>query len=130
MKPFPWRPGMLDLNGHRILAVGPDGRPLVWAVERYGEPRIIHYQPFMGDLWERCQPDPNDGATKGALLDAVREAWGAPAAQVTPYVRWDPHAQRTVIDEWMVCLNDAEDRMFRGHSYEFAALLAAWEAAP
>lgn len=109
MKPFPWRRGMtaIDERGERWLIVESDGKD-----------------------WAQCRPDPDDGATKGALLDAVRKAWAAPAAQVTPYVRWDPHAQRMVIDEWMVCLNDAEDRMFRGHSSEFAALLAAWEAAP
>lgn len=119
MKSFPWRAGMLaiacdGIGVRRVLWVG--GGLLGFCGLR---------EPAAG-----YRPDPDDGATKGALLEAVREAFEAPAVQVTPYVRWDPVARRTVIDEWMVCLNDADDRSFRGHSSEFAALMAAWQAAP
>lgn len=128
MKPFPWRAGM------RTLATADEPARIIYAVLgtyptgiRVGDTRV---RPDVSAIRHDAQPDPDDGATKGALLEVVREAFDAPAAQVTPYVRWDPVARRTVIDEWMVCLNDADDRSFRGHATEFAALEAAWRAAP
>lgn len=128
MRPFPWRVGMLSINGHRVLAVGADGLPSVWAVERYGAPRIIHYQPFMGDVWTRAKPDPKDGATKGAFLEAVREVYNDPHIGVS-YETWIDGQ-----NYWRVGL-DYEHPCRRAElgtdpDSEFAALEAAWKEAP
>lgn len=102
MKPFPWRRGMTAI----------DERGELWLVESDTK------------NWAQCRPDPNDGATRGALLDAVREVWKDPDA----YAYHDD-------DEWCVPIahngtfNANDWLLFAGPS-EFAALLAAWEAAP
>ena len=75
------------------------------------------------------KPDEDDPATLGALLGVVREVWNAPGAQVAPYVRWTAFG-KPEIEEWMACLNDADDRIFRRHPTEFAAILAAYQEAP
>ncbi len=126
MKGFPWRVGMLSTDGHRILAVGADGLPSVWAVERYGAPRIIHYAPFMGDVWTRARPVEDDGATKGALLEVVREAWKDPGVVCSPAL-----TGQIQIEFWEVWpfARHLPDLIATGPT-EFAALLAAWEAAP
>jgi hypothetical protein len=53
-------------------------------------------------------PDLDDGPTKGALIELVREFHKAPFAQVTPWLRFD--GERPPINTgWRVCLNDAMD---------------------
>lgn len=65
-----WLPWMLDTQGDRIRSVESDGR-----IECYGD------EPGKGcppsGMWP---PDLADPATRGALLDIAREAWGEPAA--------------------------------------------------
>ena len=110
-----WMPGMLDAHGHRILTVDSCATPLAWAVERYGDPRIIHYQPFMGDLWTRCAPVLDDAATRGCLLALVREIHAS--LQSTEYV-----GDSDPVNPWRW-------GAYRGASEE-AALVAALERAP
>lgn len=67
MKPFPWRAGMRTKCGMLVIEGGSCG--------------LIGYRPGIGveDLGrEDYEPDPNDGATKGALLEVVRGLWGFP----------------------------------------------------
>ena len=121
MKPFPWRPGMRTTRRDQpdiVVFVDTDvGIQRIWTY-KYG------WRPASD-----VEPDRNDAATLGALLGVVREVWNAPGAQVTPYVRWTAFG-KPEIEEWMVCLNDADDRIFLRHPTEFAALLAAYQEAP
>lgn len=133
MKPFPWRPGMLaafnvGVAQGRVLQVRSDGRLDVWYTEPGQRRCRLVWSP------DTCHPDPNDPATRGALLEVVREVWACPAAQVSPWTRWDRDAQVMRVAGWRVFLNDTADQHFpRGREYartEFEALLAAYEAAP
>ena len=130
MKPFPWRPRMAatsSLSQHLLtVIVVRDGMALCWF--NVGDPGAEHVRSDWFRL-ETLKPVQNDAATIGALLDVVREVWNAPGAQVTPYVRWTAFG-KPEIEEWMVCLNDADDRIFRRHPTEFAALLDAYQEAP
>lgn len=126
MKPFPWRPGMRAINAQGRpwrLYVGADGllcaqgEPEGYVARWVGSPESVG-----------ARPDPADGATKGALLDAVREAWGDPHISVVPVERYNANSDRWEMVGWSVrgCVRD---RLAQGAS-EFDALLAAWEAAP
>ena len=132
MKPFPWRPGM---RARAILADGSIEPVIGVVVGLMADALPIVYWPDLnatrahaGDL-HHLDPVRDDAATIGALLGVVREVWNAPGAQVTPYVRWTAFG-KPEIEEWMVCLNDADDRIFRRHHTEFEALLAAYQEAP
>ena len=98
-KPFPWRPGMLDATSGLRWAQGGDHPCVVERRVRRGE----------------AQPDPNDGPTKGALLEVVREIHHS--LQSTEYV-----GDADPVQPWRW-------GSFRGAT-EFAALEAAWLAAP
>ena len=63
-------------------------------------------------------PDLTDPATLGALLGAVRVAWGCPTA----WVWW------STVEGWIVTRGDG-DRIGQGPT-EAEALLAAWVARP
>lgn len=136
MKPFPWRPGM---RARAILADGSIEPVIGVVVGMMADTLPIVYWPDLnatrahaGDL-HHLDPVRDDGATKGALLDVVREIWNAPLAQVSPWIRWDPVRRVNVVDGWRVCLNDATDRRCPPNERaenEFAALLAAYQEAP
>lgn len=79
---FPWRAGMLavlntGIARGQVLRVRPDGRLDVWcAVPAQRQARVV-WSP------DTCHPDPEDGATLGALLQALQErldAQGLPQA--------------------------------------------------
>ena len=143
MKDFPWRAGMKRLcpsfRFDRVLEVVVTSDGVTWLCMATDVKGMIERDdPPEGSPWgwvkgSETDPDPNDGATKGALLDVVRELWNAPLAQVTPWLRWDPVRRVNVVDGWRVCLNDATDRRCppneRAES-EFAALLAAYQESP
>lgn len=165
MKPFPWRAGMraIDRRGNpwRVYADGFSG------LRGQGEPAGYTADWLSVAELLGAMPDPNDGATRGAFLDAIREAWRLPTAHVVwsadkarvhdPDRPWrsgddnDP-ALIELLNQytWMVkgpgqtdaWLADIENRVSsevyarvlrdilgNGPS-EFAALMAAWEAAP
>lgn len=69
-------------------------------------------------------PDLTDPATLGALLGAVREAWGCPGAHTA--CGTDPSTGRIA---WWFASVGGEDRLFRCDD-EGTALLAAWAARP
>ena len=130
MKPFPWRPRMAATSAQSpyilTVIVVRDGMAL--CSFDCGVPGAEHVRSDWFRL-DDLKPDEDDPATLGALLGVVREVWNAPGAQVTPYVRWTAFG-KPEIEEWMVCLNDADDRIFLRHPTEFAALLAAYQEAP
>ena len=130
MKPFPWRPRMAATSplSPYILTVIVVRDGMALCSFDCGVPGAEHVRSEWFRL-ETLKPVEDDPATLGALLGVVREVWNAPGAQVTPYVRWDSLGD-PVIEEWMVCLNDADDRIVRRHPTEFAALLAAYHEAP
>jgi hypothetical protein len=83
---------------------------------------------FRAQLWALDeQPDPNDGATKGALLEVVRELWGGTIWIGGRFIRPGRIA-------WWVfgpCDEDAARiNGIEGFDSEFAALEAARVAAP
>lgn len=76
------------------------------------------------DLSDGWEPDLTDGPTKGALLEAVREAYGDPYMLCAPSIGFDLFPTTwAVID-----LNGL--RVTQTHPTEGAALLAAWKARP
>ena len=113
-KPFPWRAGMRSLSGLTVLLA--TASEVVRWVDRAG---VVY--DFRAQLWALDeQPDPNDGATKGALLEVVRELWGAPMS----FVDWSPE------DGWLCWIRTSETIASWSGATEFAALEAARVAAP
>ena len=79
---YPWRPGMLSLqHGVPARLVGQDaaGRWNAWDASG----TWLRYASLDG-----IKPDLTDGPTKGALLEAVREAWGDPYMLCAPSGGW------------------------------------------
>jgi hypothetical protein len=104
-----WRSGMLDNHGRRVIRA--DAFTVEWT--RYD-----------ADLhpW----PDPRDPATRGAMLEVVRERLADPSAHLVPPSPRDPG------DVWTFW---GQGRDGMGRCYAFArteaeALVAALEAAP
>lgn len=64
-----WRPGMLTLSGLRVVRVDADG----YAIGVHGD-----YAGHVIELRGENLPDLDDPATRGCLLELVREAWGDP----------------------------------------------------
>lgn len=122
MKEFPWRAGM------RTLATADEPARIIYAVLgtypmgiRVGDTRV---RPDVSAIRHDAQPDPDDGATKGALLEAVREAFNDPYLCATPAT----DIRRGQVAAWYV-RGDVRGMIARGRS-EFAALEAAWKVAP
>lgn len=119
---FPWRPGMRvlptdDCPAIRVSYVGPH--------ETYG-PEIIGQayaedpadeDPFVFDGED--SPDLTDPATLGALLGAVREAYGDPSAYVM---------MARSIGAWVFVAYGHDP--IESYTSEIDALLAAWNARP
>lgn len=110
-KGWRWLRGMLRHDDYRYIGSG------VWA-------RWSHTAAVVTALHAPEQyPDLSDPATLGCLLTLVREAWGAPYAQVSPALSDGAF--------WTCYVNNEADgdHRFRGQT-EAEALVAALEAAP
>lgn len=119
-----WMPGAVDQHGRRVLAV---------EVDEAGGCRL-HYASEAGrwwlplDLWSRgvggveAVPDFDDAATKGCLVQLVREAWDDPML----------HAEPEPDGSWMAWFRVTPRVGHRagGGTTEAEALVAALEAAP
>lgn len=113
---FPWRPGMLDgssgdhmFSDTHILRVD-------------GIDSGVEERP--GDAW----PDYTDDATVGALLGAVRVAFGEPRIHCKPYE--DGWAVIGVPTPGAPGLAGMLAPILGDGPTEFSALLAAWDARP
>lgn len=103
---FPWRAGMLDAtSGDRMFN---DDVIL----------RVDGIDSGCEKLPDSARPDLTDPATLGALLGAVRVAWGCPTA----WAWW------STVEGWIVARGDG-GRIGQGPT-EAEALLAAWAARP
>ena len=118
-KPFPWRSGMLVQQ-----RADPQPTPIHgW------ELRVVRLDPHgawlaRGSLvLEDAKPVESDPATLGALLGAVRDAWDDDAIHM-----WRGMSIHDGLRYWVV-VNDERGHLGRGPT-EFAALIAAYEAAP
>lgn len=103
-KRFRWMPGM-------FWAVPPSGAP-----DDDGDFGRVSYS--VRSVPAAAIPDLADPATRGCLLELVREAWRDPDAYVLPDE-----------DHWVVMLSAVEAPLFEGGT-EAAALALALEAAP
>ena len=121
---YPWRPAMLWRvdGGECPVCRGAGG--FRWHEADGSEngetcPCSGRVPDWMSGRWvpRGAVPDLTDGPTKGALLEAVREAYGDPRMYVWPWA-----------DRWAV--SDGFDAARATASTEGAALLAAWEARP
>ncbi len=137
MKPFPWRAGMRRLcdreDFDRVLEVVTTSDGNLWLCVETDEQGALENgdaSPSRCRGWIRAaagEPDANDGATKGAFLDAIREAWDAPCLHVRPEIG---QSGAVIWRAWNGApLVDVAGCDITGPT-EFSALLAAWEAAP
>lgn len=115
---FRWMPGMLArFQGRdaRIVGIASGNRITSGTVAYVGSTEALNYAPY--SFFEKhSQPDHNDPATVGCLLEQVREVW--------------PNCTIEIFQDFSATVSD--DRM-RGIACEHtlgAALLAALEAAP
>lgn len=102
-----WMPGMRDTRGCRLTDRGSWDMPDGWDAAAFAADGYAHH------------PDAEDPATLGCLTQRARELWRDPRLHVTPHpVRglWYAH--------------DREGRVVATGPTEFAALLAACDAAP
>lgn len=114
-----WMPGMLALPFHED-----DDRS---APQCYPPWRVLERGvagPWAADPTWGALPDFDDAATRGRLLELVREAWG-PLAACAPSIVRPPGGAREVV--WRV--GNCERLIAEGPN-EAAALVAALEAAP
>lgn len=116
-KGWRWPPGLLDVDGDRLVWVGATGE-MVWASS------LGMLLTTAGPTKEL--PDLSDAATQGCILVLVREAWGDPLAYVGYFApHWKvigSHQHKTENPASWGCL------LGRGDT-EAEALLSALEAA-
>ena len=108
---FILQPGMLLIDGSRVVRAHPN--PAVFNL------RAVHPDGTLSMLTVPIRIVEDDPATLGCLTQRARELWGDPRLHVTPHpVRglWYAH--------------DREGRVVATGPTEFAALLAACDAAP
>lgn len=116
--PFPWRAGM--------RAIDKNGTP--WRIYQGAGGLCAQGEPagYCGD-WEgiapllEAKPDPDDGGTRGAFLEAIREAFKDPGLGISyseDYRRWQ--VSRTTRKCFAEIVATAKT--------EFKALQAAWDA--
>ncbi len=73
-------------------------------------------------------PDVRDAATRGVLLEIVRERWGSPALQISPRVCTKPNGCPTgEIMGWRYYVNDMQERDGEAATEE-ECILAALDA--
>lgn len=136
---FPWRPGMNAIGegpeGKRALrlhgierhptGLGLRGGAFDWRITSFGRWRELYGGDQIGQLMFSVSPQPDDAATIGALLGAVREAYKDPTITVHRLPRmWQVRALVVHDDRQYSYSIRGEDET------EFAALLAAWNNRP
>lgn len=121
-----WMPGMLvrtSASAMRIDGADVDGRP----VRREDEGEGGGNECYAGWRSQEVLPDFTDPATRGCLLQLVREAWEDPGISVRGMLQVDGDYH------WYIVGGRAHGDVFyrQGtHGTEPAALVAALEAAP
>lgn len=123
-----WLPGMLTSGGLRVTDTHRDGLPCAWTfadgehfAKTFNNCGIDEYRE---GFWNLQLPDFRDPATRGCLLQLVREAWGEPHMYATtvhmyPKIFWAVYRPPRV---W-------QGPPLSGPTEE-AALVAALEAVP
>lgn len=115
-----WIPGMLDMNGYRLIRVTlHDGSWL--AVSKYGLNEYYHPDP----------PDLRDPATKGCILQLLREHWDVGPGRTYAYVEVSPPVVPTMGEPWdiVVCDHHGEYAFIFSDSTEERAMAKALIAA-
>ena len=107
-KGWRWVAGMLATDGWRVA--GREGDLILWGRGR--EVTGLSVRSETNGI-----PDLSDAATRGAILELVREAWGDPATGIYRHGR-----------RWCVIMGGRCEDFFADTEAE--ALLAALEAAP
>lgn len=116
---FRWRTGVADQYGRRVGVTPEDcGFDSGVAVIVYDHRRALAIAVYTDSLW----PDLSDPATRGVLLEDVREAWGDP--ELVPIVMRDGSRKW-----WSVAYPNIFQYVGQG-STEIEALVCAREAAP
>lgn len=124
-----WQAGALDTVGRRVTDVDDKGIPCAWTYtdgEHFAKPTGCYGMPeTTGPYWASCLPDFRDAATRGVLLQQVRERWGDDYACVVP-IDYGPGGIM-----WVCSLTAGGKQLTTAHfTNETAALVAALEAAP
>lgn len=134
LKGWKWLPGMVDINGIRILYVRPNGEVRT-VFDEGGYDAWLAHRTLIGastNVGDHI-PDFRDPATLGCLLAPVREAWGDRGIGIV--AEWRPgRGAVSPVTLWGLSGSYPHGSTFRDvarvqHPTEAHALVAALEAA-
>ena len=127
-KHWEWMPGMLDINGRRIIRVDGDKLTVAW----YGNPHHRLAPDITVVSATDFPPDLDDPATVGCLEALVQRVLGHDGVNVIVEPRWGVGVGYRVT-RWTRSAIDSCQPMTiggMGHATKAAALVAALKAAP
>ena len=130
-----WQAGTVSTTGLRVTDTYKDGLPCAWTFtddEHFAKPfNNYGIDEFRAGFWNLMLPDFRDAATRGVLLQQVRERRNAPHGYVTcGRSRCASQDYAPGVWDWCWAFWDDQETFVASGDSETAALVCAMEAAP